>query len=161
MAVHYDRGVNVRLCLITLLLCLTAAAQQQSDAQPDPWKSSELIAPAQLAVELKTHDPARHILYVGFPILYKGAHIPTAVMAGPCSKQEAVDRLSDELKDVPKDAEVVIYCGCCPFVRCPNIRPAYKALKALGYSNIKVLQLTTNLHTDWVEKGYPADASTK
>jgi rhodanese-related sulfurtransferase len=127
--------------------------------QPEQWKASEMATPAQIAAELKTNDPARHVFYVGFPILYKGAHIPAAKFAGPCSKPEGVALLEAGLKDVPHDAEVIIYCGCCPFVKCPNIRPAYKALAKLGYTNIKVLELETNLHTDWVEKGYPIEQS--
>lgn len=143
-----------KLTLFSLLLALTAAAQ-------NPWKPSELTAPAKIAEELKTPDPSRHIFYVGFPILYKGAHVKDASFTGPCSKKEGTDLLTAALKDVPHDAEVIIYCGCCPFVRCPNIRPAYQVLKDLGYTRIKVLDLPTNLHTDWVEKGYPIDSAAK
>jgi len=146
--------VTRKLTLFSLLLALTAAAQ-------NPWKPSELTAPAKIAEELKTPDPSRHIFYVGFPILYKGAHVKDASFTGPCSKKEGTDLLTAALKDVPHDAEVIIYCGCCPFVRCPNIRPAYQVLKDLGYTRIKVLDLPTNLHTDWVEKGYPIDSAAK
>ena len=111
---------------------------------------------ATLASQLKS-NAAPHILYVGFPILFKGARIPSAVFAGPCSKKEGLDLLAQSVKALPHDADIVIYCGCCPFVRCPNVRPAYKALKDAGFTNVKVLQLDTNLHTDWVEKGYPTD----
>jgi hypothetical protein len=51
----------------------------------------------------------------------------------------------------------VIYCGCCPMLKCPNIRPAYSTLKELGFTHIRVLSLPTNLHTDWVSKDYPSD----
>jgi len=146
--------VTRKLTLFSLLLALTAAAQ-------NPWKPSELTAPAKIAEELKPPDPSRHIFYVGFPILYKGAHVKDASFTGPCSKKEGTDLLTAALKDVPHDAEVIIYCGCCPFVRCPNIRPAYQVLKDLGYTRIKVLDLPTNLHTDWVEKGYPIDSAAK
>ncbi len=116
-----------------------------------------MVEPAKLADELKAPGPARHIFYVGFPILYKGAHIKGASFAGPCSKQEGLDLLTKGLKEVPHGAEVVLYCGCCPFVRCPNIRPAFKALKEMGYTHVKVLNLPTNLHSDWVERGYPIE----
>jgi thiosulfate/3-mercaptopyruvate sulfurtransferase len=143
--------VKYKLTLSILLLCVTAFAQQS-----DPWSASAIVAPSGLAAQLKS-GPAPHILYVGFPVLFKGAHIPTATFAGPCSKQEGLDLLAQSVKAFPRDAEIVIYCGCCPFVRCPNVRPAYRALKDAGYTNVKVLQLDTNLHTDWVEKGYPVD----
>ena len=138
-----------------LLLCCSALAQES-----DPWPLTALIAPASLAAALKT-AAAPHIFYVGFPILFKGAHIPQATFAGPCSKQVGLDLLAQSDKALPRDAEIVIYCGCCPFVRCPNIRPAFRALKDAGYTNVKVLQLATNLHTDWVEKGYPIQKQEK
>ena len=144
-----------KLSLCALLLGLAAFAQQS-----DPWLPSVLLTPANLAAQLKS-DSAPHIFYVGFPILFKGAHIPKATFAGPCSKQEGLDLLAQAVKPLPHDAAIIIYCGCCPFVRCPNIRPAYRVLKDAGYTNIKVLQLNTNLHTDWVEKGYPIELSTK
>ncbi|MFL6463384.1 MAG: hypothetical protein ACJ73N_03115, partial [Bryobacteraceae bacterium] len=50
---------------------------------------------------------------------------------------------------------IVIYCGCCPFDKCPNIHPAYNTLKDLGFTDVKVVVNKTNLHTDWVSKGYP------
>jgi len=49
----------------------------------------------------------------------------------------------------------VIYCGCCPFDHCPNIRPAYTALNAMGFKKLRVLVLPTNFATDWVDKGFP------
>ncbi len=146
--------MNLKL-LCSIVLCFAAAAQDE------PWKPAEMVTAGKMAEELKTPDAARHILYVGFPILYKGAHIKDAGFAGPCSKPDGLDLLAASLKDVPLDAEVVIYCGCCPFARCPNIRPAYRRLKEMGYTNIKVLDLPTNLHTDWVEKGYPTETQTK
>ena len=146
--------VKPKAILYPLLLCLiTVAAAAQ---QPDPWPSSAVLAPATLAGELKTRS-APHILYVGFPILFKGAHLAQASFAGPCSKQEGLDLLSQAVKTLPHDADIVIYCGCCPFVRCPNIRPAFRALQAAGYTKVKVLHLATNLHSDWVEKGYPTE----
>jgi thiosulfate/3-mercaptopyruvate sulfurtransferase len=160
----YYKGVRFKLSLSAILLCLIAVAQDRPDPDPsqlNPWKPSEIAAPAKMAAELKSADSSRHVIYVGFPILYKGAHIPGARFAGPCSKEEGLGLLKNELKDVPHDAEVVVYCGCCPFGRCPNIRPAYKALAQMGYTKIKVLELDTNLHTDWVAKGYPIEQSGK
>lgn len=124
--------------------------------QSDPWPSAALISPEKLAAEMQTGVPL-HVIYVGFPILYKGAHISKAVFAGPCSKPEGIELLKQAVAAYPKTTAIVIYCGCCPFVRCPNIRPAYSALKEAGFTNVRVLDLETNLHTDWIEKGYPTD----
>jgi hypothetical protein len=58
---------------------------------------------------------------------------------------------------VPRSANLVIYCGCCPFDHCPNIRPAYKALHEMGFVHVRVLVLPTSFAADWVEKGYPVE----
>ena len=49
----------------------------------------------------------------------------------------------------------VIYCGCCPFEKCPNIRPAYTALNGMGFKRLRVLVIPADFATDWVGKGYP------
>ena len=134
---------------LLLLAAITALAQQV-----------DIVAPDKLATQIKDNS-APQIVYVGFSILFKGAHIPKAAFAGPCSKQDGLDLLTQSVKSLSHDTEIVIYCGCCPFVRCPNVHPAYKALKDLGYTNVKVLELDTNLHTDWVEKGYPTETGGK
>jgi thiosulfate/3-mercaptopyruvate sulfurtransferase len=121
----------------------------------DPWTAEELIEPAQFSKELATKAQDVHLLYVGFPILYKGAHITGATLAGPCSKPEGLASLKRTAADLPRDRDVVLYCGCCPFVRCPNIRPAYTAMHEMGFTHLRVLHLATNLHTDWIRKGYP------
>ena len=54
-----------------------------------------------------------------------------------------------------KDAPIVLYCGCCPWSRCPNIAAAYDALHALGFGNVKVLHIAEDFGTNWVDKGYP------
>jgi thiosulfate/3-mercaptopyruvate sulfurtransferase len=143
--------VKYKLCVSVLALCLAAFAQEA-----EPWPASAVITPAALAAGMKS-GIAPPILYVGFGVLFKGAHIPSATFAGPGSKPEGLALLAKAVKSLPHDADIMIYCGCCPFVRCPNVRPAYKALKEAGYSKVKVLQLDTSLHTDWVEKGYPTE----
>lgn len=126
-------------------------------ATVDPWSSAELIQPAELAGWLKNKTPERQlrIICVTFPVLYRQKHIPTAVLAGPASKPEGVAQLHSVLAELPTTASVVLYCGCCPMAECPNVRPAYIAAKQRGFRKLYVLNLPTNLHTDWVIKGYP------
>jgi hypothetical protein len=57
-----------------------------------------------------------------------------------------------------KDADIVLYCGCCPMEHCPNIRPAYQALKESGFTRVRVLRIPTNMAADWYGKGYPSEA---
>lgn len=114
------------------------------------------VEPQEIARLLSASNrPRPSIIYVGFPSLYNGAHVTGAILAGPASKPDGIDQLRQVVKDMPRSHPLVIYCGCCPFDKCPNIRPAYKALQDLGFTNIKVMVIPTNLHTDWVSKGYP------
>jgi predicted GH43/DUF377 family glycosyl hydrolase len=137
-----------------MVLTVTASALLAED----PWTAADLIQPNELVTRLAAKEQAKpEILYVGFPVLYRAAHIPTAALAGPCSKAEGIDSLKSAVRDMPHDRELVIYCGCCPFVKCPNVRPAFRALRAMGFSRVKVLVVETNFHADWVAKGYPVE----
>jgi hypothetical protein len=48
---------------------------------------------------------------------------------------------------------VVLYCGCCPLQRCPNLKPAFLAVREMGFSTLRVLLLPDDFNTDWIEKG--------
>jgi thiosulfate/3-mercaptopyruvate sulfurtransferase len=138
-------------------LLLVLAAFSVFAAAEDPWPAQQIVPPKALAERLQAKEQPP-IYYVGFPTLYRnGAHILGASLAGPCSKVEGVDALRKAVADLPRDKELFIYCGCCPFVKCPNIRPAYSALHDMGFSNVKVVMIESNLHSDWIEKGYPSE----
>ncbi len=128
-------------------------------APVDPWSAQELMEPDRFAKQLEANPSRFSVVYVGFPILYKGAHIANAVLAGPCSKPEGLENLRKAVASLPSDKEIVLYCGCCPFDRCPNIRPAYTTAREMKVERLRVLHLPTNLHTDWVMKGYPTQKS--
>jgi len=127
-------------------------AQQTSD----PWPKSDVIEPAALAELLKgEHTP--EVISVAFPVLYRQKHIVHAVNAGPGSKPEGLEALKKAVAGLSKDADIVLYCGCCPMVKCPNIRPSYQALKDAGFTHVRVLDVPTNMHEDWYTKGYPSE----
>lgn len=126
-----------------------------ADQTSDPWPSSDLIQPSELAKRLKSSDGGLHLICVAFPVLYRQRHIAGAVLAGPGSKQEGVEALSRALKQLKPNDEIVLYCGCCPMPQCPNVRPAYAEAKRLGFQKLRVLNLPNNFHTDWTAKGYP------
>lgn len=111
------------------------------------------VTPAQVAKDLST--PL--LIHVGFPVLYRSAHIPGSVFAGPGSKAEGIADLKKAVAGLPRTREIVLYCGCCPFDKCPNIRPALAALREMGFTHVKAMELPTNLKTDWIDKGYPTD----
>ncbi len=148
-----NRYLLPSLVLTSLVLGSVLIAQQ---AAPDPWTASDLVSPATLARNLAEKTKPQ-ILYVGFPVLYRAAHIPGAILAGPASKPEGLETLRKALASIPKNQTIVVYCGCCPWDKCPNIRPAFQLIKQLGYQQAKLVTIPTNVHTDWTSKGYPVE----
>ncbi len=145
-----------RLAIGVIGSCLSGvlAAQPKSS---DSWKESDLIQPKDLAAALGSASGRPLILHVGFPVLYRGAHIPGSIYAGAGSKSADRELLKKALAGIAHDREIVIYCGCCPWQDCPNVDPAFRAIKQMGYERVKALVIPTNLHADWVEKGYPVE----
>ncbi len=97
------------------------------------------------------------VLQVGSRIFFAEAHIPAAQFAGPGSQPAGLQLLEIRLASTKKEKLIVLYCGCCPWNRCPNVGPAYKQLRDLGFTNVKVLYLANNFGDDWVAKGYPVE----
>lgn len=117
----------------------------------DPWTSSELKDPLELA-EAINNGKSKNILIlsVGPEAIIKGS-----VDIGPTSEHANVEKMKAFLKNVPKNKEIIIYCGCCPFVKCPNIRNAFNVLKEMGFKKRRLLNLPKNIKADWLDKGYP------
>ncbi len=135
-----------------------ANAPSASPANSDPWSASQIISPADFAKELRDKpDPSLKIVYVGVHTLYAGAHIPGATFHGPGSTDQGIAELQKFAATLPRDANLVIYCGCCPIERCPNLRPAFSALHEMGFTHLRVLLLPTSFAADWIEKGYPVE----
>lgn len=131
------------------------------DQSRDPWAAEEILRPADFLHQLDKQNRAQSptVLCVGFRTLFEGGHIPGAVFHGTASTEKGLDELKKWLDPLPRDSNIVIYCGCCPFDHCPNIRPAYKALHELGFTHARVLLLPTSFAADWVEKGYAMEKS--
>jgi hypothetical protein len=147
------------LCAALLLapdIRSTQSGGMNPEKAADPWTSAQVLHAADLTRELgnaKGGDSPT-IIYVGFRTLFEGGHIPDAVFYGTASKEEGLAALKKAVAALPRSANLVIYCGCCPFDRCPNIRPAYTALHEMGFTRVRVLVLPTSFAADWVGKGY-------
>ena len=151
---------SMKLPACSVALFALAALFCFAEETAEPWPSAAVIEPAQLAKILETGKPPM-VISVAFPVLYHAKHIVRAIDAGPGSKPEGIELLKKAVAGMPKDADIVVYCGCCPMVKCPNIRPAYRTLKELGFNHIRVLDIPTNMHTDWYEKNYPSEDGAK
>ena len=117
-----------------------------------------LIQPAELNRMLAAKGGEKPLMFqVGSRVLFDQAHIAGSEYAGPGSQQAGLDQLKKRVASLPKDKAIVLYCGCCPWNRCPNVAPAFKLLQGLGFTQLKVLYIANNLGSDWVEKGYPVE----
>jgi thiosulfate/3-mercaptopyruvate sulfurtransferase len=147
----------MRTCARAAVLILVALSARFALAQSElPPGSPQLISPEDLLKVLqgpKSEIPL--ILNVGPSLLYMQAHIPGAEYIGAASTPQGMQSLRTRVKSLPKTAAIVLYCGCCPWSHCPNVRPAYNELHKLGFSNVKVLYIADNIGVDWVDKGYP------
>jgi len=124
--------------------------------QTNPWSTSEVVQPADLARELgKGLKP--QIVCVGVEVLYRDAHISGSAYLGPASKPQGLEELKKWAKGIPRGQRIVLYCGCCPMDRCPNIRPAFQALKEMGFTRLQVLSIPQDLGRDWISKGFPVE----
>jgi hypothetical protein len=148
------------ILLLAALLVPCAFAQQPNGAAIDPpWTPAQVLTPADLAKMLKP-PPGPTMIHVGFDNFYKSKHIPGSIYAGPARTDAGLQALKSAVAAMPKDRLIVLYCGCCPWDHCPNMKPAYKVLHDLGYTKIKVMEIPSNFAADWVEKGYPVEGAT-
>jgi hypothetical protein len=135
-----------------------AAETTPAAGSQEPWTAAQLIQPAELAKILS--DPAAekpYVLDIGTPSLVRGGKIANSIVIGPGYDPKNLEKLRASVSMYPKDADVVIYCGCCPFRDCPNIRPAFRVLQEMKFTRAKLLNIPTTLKADWINKGYPSE----
>jgi rhodanese-related sulfurtransferase len=153
---------NLGLLLLPVVLALGLAACARNTA--GTASSSELwgensVKPADLVAELANASGADKptVVCTAPPFLYRAGHVPGAILHGPMTSPSVINELTAWAQPLPRSSNIVIYCGCCPMEQCPNIRPAYKVLKDLGFTRVRVLVLSDNFATDWVSRGYPIE----
>jgi hypothetical protein len=118
--------------------------------------SSQLINPGELVKLLQSSKGEKPLMIqVGSHVLYAQAHIPGSEYIGPASRENGLQQLRKRVESLPRKKFIVIYCGCCPWDHCPNVKPADDALQVMGFTNVKVLYIANNFGADWVDKGYP------
>lgn len=142
-----------KLALTALVLvCITISCI----AQPaESWKPQQLMEPALLAAIINNPSAAKPlIISIGPSGLIKGA-----TDIGPANDKANLEELTILLAKQDKHRAIILYCGCCPFKNCPNIRPAFALLNSLQFKNHSLLNLPRNLKSDWIDKGYPMDIS--
>lgn len=153
-----------RLATAVLLACFAAVASQSTYAQfaAQPQSSAlsipnaQLIQPEQLSSLLRsTSAPKPLVLQVGSHVMFAQAHIPGSEYVAAGSQASGSQQLRARVASLPRSTFIVLYCGCCPWNRCPNVGPAYSLLVSMGFTHVKVLYIADNFGADWVNKGLP------
>jgi thiosulfate/3-mercaptopyruvate sulfurtransferase len=155
MKLRHRNRTALAVTITSSLLVSSLAFAFQASTIP----ASHLINPEDLAKILQSPKTAKPLLiHVGFHVLYLQGHIPGSEYFGPASDSSALEKLRKRVASLPRNQFIVIYCGCCPWTHCPNLKPADDALHALGFTNVKALYLADNIVTNWRDKGYPFTA---
>ncbi|MCU7550492.1 rhodanese-like domain-containing protein [Chitinophagaceae bacterium LB-8] len=145
------KTIRILSCALVMAIFIVATAFAQF--QDEPWKPEQLMAPSVLAEMInKPGSELPLIISVGPAGLIKGS-----VEAGPTSEKQNLKKLEKLLANESKSRSIVLYCGCCPFINCPNIRPAFSLLNKMGFTKHKLLNLSRNVKADWIDKGYPVN----
>ena len=131
-------------------LSFTGSEIKQNKYQ-EPWTPGQLVNPADLASVINDPKARKPLIFCVGP----GALILGSIDIGPGKEKENLEKFRLQLSKLPRGANIVIYCGCCPFEHCPNIRPAFILLNEMKFTNAHLLNLEHNIKTDWVAKGYP------
>jgi thiosulfate/3-mercaptopyruvate sulfurtransferase len=127
-------------------------ATKVSAQNPVNWTNDQLMPPSELAALIKEKKNVPLVFSVG-----PGATIPGSRSIGMVRDEENITKFKKQLDNLPKDTRIVVYCGCCPYEHCPNVRPAIQALKDLKFTNYMLLDLPHNIKIDWIDKGYPSE----
>ena len=146
------------LYIILLILTTTSISMAQTTFNPNQsldkrntWTEKDLMEPSALAAIISNPKAKQaRIFNIGVVEDIKGAK-----KMGGASVEANLEKFKNALSSLPKNTLVVVYCGCCPFEKCPNIRPAFNLMKSMGFTNGKLLNLPTNLKQNWIDKGFP------
>jgi hypothetical protein len=156
-----NRAGAVAFVIFLASICAHAQFSVPGAAQP----GSAFSIPQAQVIQLEALIQMMHkagpvkplVLQVGSHLMFAEAHIPGSEYAGPGSRPEGLQMLQQRVDALSRKTTIVLYCGCCPWGRCPNVEPAFAKLQQMGFTDVKVLYLADNFGDDWVAKGYPVE----
>lgn len=140
----------MKTLVIFLLVCFGFSSKH---FQTPTWTKEQLMPAKELATKIQTNAKDKPIIFNVGPM----ENIKGAIAVGAATNLTFSSRVASELAMENKTKAIVVYCGCCSYSSCPNIKPAYDALIAQGFKNTKVLELPVGIKPDWVAKGYPLE----
>lgn len=139
---------KVTVILLSLVFCSAIPSFAQN---PEPWRADQLLEPADLANTINHPEhPQPLVISVGPAGPIKGS-----LETGEAREKQNLQKLKRLLSKEDRKKEIVIYCGCCPFKDCPNVRPAFRLLNEMHFVNHRLLNIPRNIRVDWIDKSYP------
>lgn len=153
------RSRRIAAPILVFAVLLGAGVPAYADHKPaSSIPADVLVEPADFAAALAAAaTPRPLILQVGFRKAYQQAHIPGSEYVGAASDEDGLANLRQRVAGLPRESPIVLYCGCCPWNKCPNIAAAFDALKQEGFRNVKVIHIARDFGTNWVDQGLPAE----
>jgi hypothetical protein len=139
------------ISLIAFAYITTAFQSVTAKNEGEPWTKQQLLEPTDLAKTINNTKSAQPMIYCVGP----QAVIKNSIDIGSAQVPSNLINFKQQISRLPKNANIVIYCGCCPFDVCPNVRPAVNILKEMKFTNFKLLNLPHNVKVDWIDHGYP------
>jgi hypothetical protein len=152
------------MAVLAMLFLVHPRIPAQFSGSPAPPESAfsipkaNLLQPDELNRLLQAGSGDKPlVLQVGSHVLFAESHIQGSEYAGAGSQPAGLDQLQQRVASLSRKTFIVLYCGCCPWNRCPNIGPAFRRLEDLGFTHVKVLYIADNFGADWVSKGFPVE----
>ena len=141
---------KIRTFQLIFILLIIISCNNSSAQNPENWTSKQLVEPAALAAILNSNKEVPVMFNVG-----PAAIIPNSIDIGMVKDEKNLAKFREQISKLPKSTNILIYCGCCPFEHCPDVRPAISVLQSMQFTNYHLLDLPHNIKTDWIAKGYP------
>ena len=145
------KAKHIEIILIGALLSGSALAAEPAVVAPPATAPAQAasagvaqVSPESLLALQAAHDPALLVLDVRTPEEFAKGHVPGAVNIPH-------DQIAARLAEVPKDQEIVLYCGSGR-----RAGLAADVLTANGYTRLAHLQGDMN---GWVAQGRPVETA--
>ena len=145
-------SVSTTLALLAFaMFSLTSSRAQNSS---DPWSAAQTVHPDDF-VKTRRRQVRSYRYLRRVQRLFTAGHIRGAQLHGSGGSAEGLAQLKSWAASLPRTTNIVIYCGCCPMERCPNMRPAFSTLHDMGFTKLRALILPHSFAKNWADKGLP------
>src|SRR5215467_10979849 len=106
--------------IVAALVSIPMASIASCQASAIP--TARLINAGDLVKILQGGKQKPLMIQVGSHVLFSQAHIPGSEYIGPASSESGLQRLRQRVESLPRTQFIVLYCGCCPWGHCPNVK---------------------------------------